>query len=83
MEEYSVLMSVYCREQPENLRLAVESMLGQTVAPSEFVLVCDGPLTQELDGVIDEFCGGKPGIGRSSECRLAGMPMRTGGSDGF
>lgn len=62
MEPYSVLMSVYCREQPENLRLAVESMLAQTVAPSEFVLVCDGPLTRELDAVIAEFCAGYPAL---------------------
>jgi len=62
MNCYSVLMSVYCREEPENLRLAVESMLEQTVAPSEFVLVCDGPLTRELDDVIAEFCAGYPAL---------------------
>lgn len=81
MEEYSVLMSVYCREQPENLRLAVESILGQTVAPTEFVLVCDGPLTQELDGVIDEFCAGYPAlfhILRLEENRGLGAALNAG-----
>ena len=56
MEKYSVLMAVYYREKPQHLRLAIESMLAQTVGPDEFVLVCDGPLTEPLDAVIGEFC---------------------------
>lgn len=49
---YSVLMSVYSKEQPNNLRQAMESMRRQTVPTDDFVLVCDGPLTPELDNVI-------------------------------
>lgn len=51
---YSVLMSVYNKENPTWLRLAIESMQAQTLPTSDFVLVCDGPLTPELDGVITE-----------------------------
>ena len=53
-ENYSVLMSVYFKEQPNNLRQAMESMRQQTVPTDDFVLVCDGPLTDELDAVIEE-----------------------------
>lgn len=60
MEKYSVLMAVYYREKPAHLRQAVESMLAQTAPPEEFVLVCDGPLTPELDSVIAEFCSRNP-----------------------
>ena len=42
------LMSVYCRETAENLRLSVESMMRQTVPPDDFVLYCDGPLGEDL-----------------------------------
>lgn len=56
MEKYAVLMSVYRNEKPEFFRRAIESMLQQTVPPSEFVIVCDGPLTPELTEVIDCFC---------------------------
>lgn len=56
MQAYSVLMSVYRNEKPEFFRRAIESMLQQTVPPTEFVIVCDGPLTQELTLVIDFFC---------------------------
>ncbi|MGN0613545.1 MAG: glycosyltransferase [Porcipelethomonas sp.] len=45
---YSVLMSVYKKELPENLRESVESMMNQTVPPGDFVLYCDGRLTDEL-----------------------------------
>ena len=51
---YSVLMSVYFKEQPNNLRHAMESMRCQTVPTNDFVLVCDGPLTDKLDAVIKE-----------------------------
>ena len=64
LEQYAVLMAVYYKEQPEYLRMAVESMLQQTVPPEEFVLVCDGPLTKELDGVISEFCAARPELFR-------------------
>ena len=55
LEEYSVLMSVYGKEKSLFLRQAVDSMLAQTVPPREVVLVCDGPLGEDLDRVIDAF----------------------------
>ena len=55
MEKYSVLMSLYKKEHPEYLRLALDSMLNQTVAPDEIVLVEDGSLTDELYAVVDEY----------------------------
>ncbi len=52
---YSVLMSVYAKEKPENLRESIRSMVEQTVEPDDFVIVCDGQLTTALYFVIDEF----------------------------
>ena len=54
-EKYSVLMSVYYKERPEYLQQSMESILHQTVPASDFVLVCDGPLTPELDAVIEKM----------------------------
>lgn len=54
-KKYSVLMSLYKKENPEYLRIAIDSMLNQTVAPDEIVLVEDGPLTDELYAVLDEY----------------------------
>lgn len=55
MENYSVLMSVYYKERAENLRLSIQSMIDQSVAPEQLVLVCDGPLTELLNEVIAEY----------------------------
>lgn len=54
-KKYSVLMSLYKKEKPEYLRLALDSMLNQTVAPDEIVLVEDGPLTDELYAVLEDY----------------------------
>lgn len=53
--KYSVLMSVYHKEQPEYLRDSINSMLNQTIEPDEIVLVKDGPLTEALEKVIYEY----------------------------
>lgn len=53
LPEYSVLMSVYGKDKVEYLNLAIGSMASQTVAPYDYVVVCDGPLTTELDACLD------------------------------
>lgn len=53
--DYSVLMSVYYKEHPEFLRQAMESIANQTVPTNDFVLVCDGPLNEQLDEVIAQM----------------------------
>ncbi len=55
LPKYSVLMSVYDKELPENLNESLESMLMQTYPPSDFVLVCDGKLTNELNIIVKSF----------------------------
>ena len=53
--EFSVLMSLYFKEKPDNLRACLDSVLDQTVVPSEIVIVKDGPLTDELEAVLSEY----------------------------
>ena len=53
--KYSVLMSVYDGEKPEFLRESIQSMLNQTVATDDFVLICDGALRDDLNKVINEM----------------------------
>lgn len=55
LERYSVLMSVYAGEKPEFLKQSIESMLNQTYPTDDFVLVCDGELTDELDEVVKYY----------------------------
>lgn len=60
MKEYSVLMSVYHKERPEHFETAVRSMLEQTVPTDDFVIVCDGPLTDELNAVLERLIADAP-----------------------
>ncbi len=53
--QYSVLMSVYHKENAEYLRTAMDSIWNQTIPTDDFVLVCDGPLNEGLDAVIEEM----------------------------
>lgn len=55
MAPFSVLMSLYCKESPQYLREALDSIFAQTVLPAEIVLVEDGPLTDALHAVVDEY----------------------------
>ena len=55
MQTYSVLMSLYKKEDPDYFQLALDSMINQTVKPDEIVLVEDGPLTDELYAVVKDY----------------------------
>ncbi len=61
--KYSVLMSVYKKDSPEFLKIALESIYdNQTRKPDEIVVVFDGPLTDELDHVLNAFREGKEDV---------------------
>lgn len=53
--EFSVSMCVYEKDNPNHFRTAVNSILQQTLPPTEVVLVVDGPVTDELNEVILDF----------------------------
>ena len=53
---FSVLLSVYRKEQATYLQQSLDSIFTQTLLPDEVVLVKDGPLTNALDEVVEEYC---------------------------
>ena len=55
MQKFSVLMSLYDKERPENLCLALNSLCNQTLPPDQIVMVYDGPITKELEATVDKF----------------------------
>ncbi|KXB33604.1 amylovoran biosynthesis glycosyltransferase AmsE family protein [Bacteroidales bacterium KA00251] len=54
-EDFSVLMSVYYKESPTFFRASLKSLYEQTLPLSELIVVCDGPLTKELDEVLSDY----------------------------
>lgn len=53
--KYSVLMSVYQKDNVKWLKYAIDCMLNQTVKPNEFIIVEDGVLTDELNKTIENY----------------------------
>ena len=53
--QFSVLISVYKKEKAEYLKQALQSVINQTLKPTEVVIVKDGFLTKELDECIEDF----------------------------
>lgn len=52
---FSVSMCVYGKDNPVHFKQAVDSVLNQTVKPTEVVLVVDGPVPDELDVIIKKY----------------------------
>lgn len=52
---FSVAMCVYGGDNAEHFRLAVDSILNQSVPPDEVVLVVDGPIPEKLQEVVDKY----------------------------
>lgn len=60
-QKFSVAMSVYKNDNPQDFRTAVHSVYDkQTVRPSEIILVEDGPMPPALKATVDELCNEIP-----------------------
>lgn len=55
MDNYSVLMSVYKKDNPLFLQMSIDSMLMQSYLTDDFVIVCDGFLTDKLYEVLNMY----------------------------
>ena len=60
--KFSVLMSLYIKEKSQYARACFESLLQQTIPASEWIIVEDGPLTEELYVLLDEYQSKYPNL---------------------
>lgn len=58
--DFSVLMSVYDKENADYLKQSLDSVFSQTIRASQVVLVEDGPLTPVQDSLIKDYCDKYP-----------------------
>jgi glycosyltransferase involved in cell wall biosynthesis len=65
--EISVLITTYRGDDPDELSTALESVIEQTLSPSEIVLIKDGPVTAELDETITSYQDNHPDLFSISE----------------
>lgn len=52
---FSVSMCVYKNDNPIWLKCAIDSILSQSIIPSEVIIVIDGPIDENLEIVIAQF----------------------------
>lgn len=52
---FSTILSVYFKENPKHLIQSLESIINQTLKPSEIVIVEDGILNKDLYDVLDVY----------------------------
>lgn len=65
-------MSLYNKENPEYLRQSLNSIYTQSLKPDEVILVEDGPITAELDAVVNEYAEMHP------EMKIIPLPVNGG-----
>ena len=53
--EFSVLMSLFHKESPKYLDLSLNSIVTNTVQPSQVVFMIDGPIGDELQQVVNKY----------------------------
>lgn len=57
---FSILSAIYKNEKPSFLRQYFDSIFDQTLLPNEIILVKDGPLTDELNVLINKYVARYP-----------------------
>lgn len=55
MIQFSVLISVYAKENPIYFSKCLDSVVTQSLVPNELIIVKDGPLTHALEEVIERL----------------------------
>ncbi|MCL2365855.1 MAG: glycosyltransferase [Oscillospiraceae bacterium] len=53
--KFSLLISVYAKENPHFLKKCLDSISSQTMLPDELIIVKDGPLPSVLERVLSDF----------------------------
>jgi len=57
---FSVLMSLYDKENPSYLEQCLRSLQFQTLLPQQIVIVFDGPINDILESVVNRYCAFLP-----------------------
>jgi glycosyltransferase involved in cell wall biosynthesis len=62
LSAYTVLLTVYAGDEPDEFETALRSCLDQTHPPAELLVVADGPLTDPLEAVLDSYLKEYPDV---------------------
>jgi len=54
-QQFSVVLTTYANDDPDELRTSLESVVDQTVVPDEIVIIKDGPVPEPIEATIETF----------------------------
>ena len=60
--KFSVLMSLYIKEKAAYFDACMQSLMRQTVQPSEIVIVKDGPIAEDVRVLLNKYIEQNPGL---------------------
>ena len=55
LDNYSVIMSIYCKVNPNDLKVSINSILNQTFKTNEFIIIKDGKLTNKQENILNNI----------------------------
>ena len=70
-QKFSVLLNIYAKDKPAWIKQALDSVLSNTVRPSEVVVMVDGPVGEEIQSVLDQAA-------QDSTVRVLAYPVNIG-----
>lgn len=70
--QFSVLLSIYCKEIPAFFENALFSIINQTLQANEIIIVKDGGLTNELEKILFEYSN------KYSNIKIISLPQNQG-----
>ena len=53
--KFSCLMSVYKKDNPTFIKVAIDSILNQTLRPNQFLIIVDGPVSKEIKDLLISY----------------------------
>ncbi len=53
-QKFSVLLNIYAKDKPVWIKQALDSVLSNTISPTEVVIMVDGPVDKGIQAVLDE-----------------------------
>lgn len=70
-QKFSVLLNIYAKDKPTWIKQALDSVLTNSVRPTEVVIMVDGPVGKEIQAVLDE-------VAKDNTVRVLSHPVNIG-----
>lgn len=70
-QKFTVLLNIYAKDKPTWIKQALDSVLTNTVRPTEVVIMVDGPVGKEIQAVLDE-------VAKDNTVRVLSHPVNIG-----